>query len=574
MFALRTLFAHLWSRPQAGGMPASPAQVWVARAVWGVWLGMTAWVAVFVAKHGHNLPVTDEWAFVPVYYGGWREKLTWLFHRHCEHRFFLGRGIILGLLWITGIDFRVGLWVTVVFLSAASAVLILAARKLRGHTHPVDVIFPLLLLHLGHTENLVMGYQLVFTLTVLYLALFALLIAHSEGLRPATTALLGSVLLVPIALGGGQGLAFVPALGCWVAWQAVRGLRSKQYAAVAVAGVLGLAVVGYFVWIALDQLVYVRGTPIRNGPWETVHVAAQVFGLGVGPLGMYEKPIAGWVMLAADSLVALALLVIVIRRPSERIITGGLLMLLGGVFTFALAIGHARDSGWSSRFAAFSAFGPIVLMLTLARFADSGRRSILWSVVVIALGIAATWANAVHGNRNATTSDVTYHAFRADARAGLPIDLLAERNVRMWDFTPAGWRTLWEHGFPLLAGVPGPYSGPVIPVAFAPDTTPDPNSTLARNCYSVAITPGQEVYAVRAVFRVSAASAWEPLHFEWTDPVSGQLKRSAAAPWVKPGRDESTIFFVNGPVTNGRLFAGREECPIRVLRVEMLPGQQ
>ena len=36
---------------------------------------------------------------------------------------------------------------------------------------------------------------------------------------------------------------------------------------------------------------------------------------------------------------------------------------------------------------------------------------------------------------------------------------LAQRNVRMWDFTPEGWRGLWQHGFPLLNGVPGPYTG-------------------------------------------------------------------------------------------------------------------
>jgi hypothetical protein len=209
--------------------------------------------------------------------------------------------------------------------------------------------------------------------------------------------------------------------------------------------------------------------------------------------------------------------------------------------------------------------------LTVARYVGPVRWNTVWVTVVALLGIAATWANAVHGNRNSAVGDVTYHAFRADVRAGTPIDLLAQRNVRMWDFTPEGWRGLWEHHFSLLAGVPEPYTGPVIPVAISPDTTPDPNPTLARNCYSVAIPPGQQVFAVRAAFRVSARSAWEPLHFEWTDPESGQLKRSAGASWVKPGRDETMVFLVQGPVTAGRIFMGREECPVRLIRVEMLP---
>jgi hypothetical protein len=573
MHTLRTLFAPLMGKQQTDASATSqPVGIWSVRVVWGVWFGMTAWLAVFVAKHGHNLPVNDEWAFVPTLYAGWREKLSWLFQLHCEHRFILGRLVYLGLMWVAGIDFRVGLWATFVFLTTAAAVLILAARKLRGHTHHVDIIFPLLVLHLGHTENLMMGYQLVFTLTALYLALFALLVAHSATLRPATTAMLGAALLVPISLGGGQGLAFIPALAFWVAWQVLRAFRTGgSWWRSFCAGLLLVTVACYTTAAVLEQLSHPSPEAIRNSPLETVRVAVQVFGLGIGPVGLTETPGVGWGVLAAEIVVGFALLVIAWRRTEEQPVALGLLAMLGGVFAFVLAVGHARDNGWCSRFAVFAMFGPVVIALALARYMGPSRRYTLWVSVVVALGVVTTAANAWHGTRMVITPDHTYRAFRMEQQLGVPIDLIAERHVRMWDFTRTGWYELWEHHFPLLEGVPGPYTGQILPGAFSPDTTPDPNQLLARKCYSISVPAEQSILAIRLVFRASARSTWEPSHFEWTDPETGQTKRTTGTSWVKTDRDETIPFIIRGRARDCRVFIGRTECPIEILRVEVLP---
>jgi hypothetical protein len=193
--------------------------------------------------------------------------------------------------------------------------------------------------------------------------------------------------------------------------------------------------------------------------------------------------------------------------------------------------------------------------------------------LVVAIGLVITAANAWHGTRMVIIPDHTYRAFRTEQKVGVPIDLIAERHVRMWDFTRKGWYVLWEHQFPLLEGVPGPYTGPVLPGSFAPDTTPDPNQLLARKCYSISVPPEQSVLAIRLVFRASARSAWEPSHFEWTDPESGQIRRTTGTSWLKPDRDESIVFILLGRARDCRVFIGRTECPIELLRVEVLPMQ-
>jgi hypothetical protein len=305
--------------------------------------------------------------------------------------------------------------------------------------------------------------------------------------------------------------------------------------------------------------------------------------MGLGPLGIQEIPALGWVMMGSAVITGLLLLTIVIRRPDERAVAGGLLVLLGGVCVFALLIGHARDLGRCSRFVSFAALGPAVTALAVARYVGPVSRHAIWTAIVAAVGIVVTWANAVHGYRNASVCDTSYQAIQADVRSRLPIDLLAQRNVRMWFFTTNGWQRLWENGFPLLKGVPGPYQGPVIRIPFSPDDTPDPilvarrargrSTCWARNCYRIDIPGGQQVLAVRVVFRPQDKMAGEAFLFQWTDPETGKPRQSEVNAWVDPARNNATVFVIRGPITSGHIFMGRTACPFTILRVELLPLQ-
>jgi hypothetical protein len=55
--------------------------------------------------------------------------------------------------------------------------------------------------------------------------------------------------------------------------------------------------------------------------------------------------------------------------------------------------------------------------------------------------------------------------------------------------------------------------------------------------------------------------------FEWTDPASGQKRRSEVRPWVRP-LEQTTVFWIDGPLASGELLMGRAGCPIDVLAVE------
>src|SRR6476660_4293146 len=98
MFTPRTLFPCR-SVSSHTGKPlfANGARTWVPVAVWTMWAVGFVCTAVFVVRHGHNLPNYDEWAFVKISYASRAEQIEWLGERHMEHLFPLARVAFLGL---------------------------------------------------------------------------------------------------------------------------------------------------------------------------------------------------------------------------------------------------------------------------------------------------------------------------------------------------------------------------------------------------------------------------------------------------------------------------------------------
>src|SRR5581483_11647567 len=174
----------------------------------GVLLGTWAVLALadlaFVLTLGTNAPYADEWEFVPALLD--REPpLPWLWQLHNEHRLPLPRAVYLGLFRLTH-DFRAGMVVQVAVLSGLSLWLMRLAERLRGRPHWADLFFPASLLHVGHWENLLMGYQLCFALfTVLATAVgvVALRATRESAFRSGVAA---GVLALLLATTGGSGL--------------------------------------------------------------------------------------------------------------------------------------------------------------------------------------------------------------------------------------------------------------------------------------------------------------------------------------------------------------------------------
>jgi hypothetical protein len=201
--------------------PPRSAWYWVVVAGW---VAMLVLAASYTARNGRNLPMQDEWEFVPPLLGltsGW----DWAFEKHYEHRYVLGRFLYLTLHRLTGNWFPASMVLTLLFLAGSAVALVRAARRVRGHDHPADLWFPVLLLNAGHYENLLMGYQVVFTLTTVLAAGLLAVMARSAELDPARSGLWAGLLLLGIMTGGGIGLLFVPPVGVWVGYQVLRAIR-------------------------------------------------------------------------------------------------------------------------------------------------------------------------------------------------------------------------------------------------------------------------------------------------------------------------------------------------------------
>lgn len=547
------------------------AASWQTAAVLCVWLAALVWTAVFVARHGHNLPAYDEWAFVSISYSSLEDQFKWLGARHMEHRFPLARYVFLAQLGLTGHDFRAGMWLTVGLLAGTAGLLTLAARRLRGHTALADCAFPLLFLHAGHTENLLMGYQIAFTITVFALAGFALVVARSKDAPPGRSAAWGAACLFVVANGGWLGLIFTPWMGMWTAWHAWKasGDRGRRWGSSAV--VLAVAVyAGWSSWVLLEVMKDGTARAEAAGLAARIRAIAEVTGIGLGPgIGVFfSLPTIGWVLVGVQILTVVALAVIGVRRPEERAVAFGLVAIMLGVWLFALGIGYSRGSGYASRYTTFTALGVVVPFLLLARYVPWAE----WPAAVLAITTAVFVVpqNAKHAKYQGAVLDERHQSIVADIRTGMPMDVLADRHVDFWLRTREGWLQLWEEKFPLLKDVPAPVEKrKMTRASFVRDGEhTEKHSTWQR--YRVDLGGEKQVSIVRVKFKPLDQVTWEPIMFEWADAATGEKKRSTVRPWVRP-IDQDTVFWIDGPISGGELMMGRKDCRFDIQSIEYAP---
>src|SRR5262245_45078017 len=211
------------------------------------WVASTFVAGSFVLMLGTNAPYADEWEFVPVLVGDNPDAnptLPWLWKQHNEHRLPLPRAIFLVLFKLTH-DFRAGMLLQVAMLSAFAFFLMKLAARLRGTPQWADAFFPISMLHLGHWENFIMGYQICFVLfavLVTALGVVALRITRENAFRSGVVA---GVLLMLIALTGGSGLAVILPVCAWLVFIAIDVWRSGRKDRAALLMLLALLPVAY-----------------------------------------------------------------------------------------------------------------------------------------------------------------------------------------------------------------------------------------------------------------------------------------------------------------------------------------
>ena len=531
----------------------------------------------YVFTYAANLPAYDEWQFAPALFAEPAQQWTWIWAPHAEHRYPLGRMAYLAVFHSAGGDFRAGQYAAVALFAAAAAFLLLAIRKLRGRLSYADSLIPILFLHRGHYENWLIGYQVVFALTVLAVAVFAWIASISkEWNRPQIGWAALAILPLP-ALGGGTGLLFYAPL---VPWFLMR-LFFRRSGPLSVGGWLGLATISgtfaYAVWSFFD----LASSPVTKPPLSTAMFGSflQNLGLAAGPALAEPHHIVGIFILAVGLPVAIAKL-LVLRRDPNWIAKLGAFAILAGAFLFLLAVTISRPAQITVRYAAFAALVPLVRYLVGTDAVTYPRwYSISLTLFVAIAGILIirqNWIGASGYGSNHRDAEVR---IAEDVREGMPLDLLIEKHVYAASDSPgsvrAAWETLWNRGL-------GPIRGATAPIPNLRErASANPPKLVATadlrllpldpfvNRYELGEGGSDFVHAIRIDFAVKPTKPWQVLRLHWiARGADGRetLHQSSVSPWfVSP--KQSTVFWLNSEISAAWLEVGRDEPTPEPLRV-------
>jgi hypothetical protein len=399
--------------------------------VWGVWLVLSVSVLHFVRTYGVDFPYYDEWEMVPAITGQQPVTLSWLWSQHNEHRMFLGRVIYLGVERLGGFDFRAGAVFDACVLSALAAVLIGFTRRFRGRTTYPDAFFPLLMLHWGQAENLILSFQVQFVASSALAIIVLLLLLTRDQMRPRQALALGlCTVLFPLL--GGTGLALTPALAICV-FLAGCDVRTAEYGrgwtavGVWMLGVLAIALTAYYFVDYQRPLKH----PHSDSAAATLNGAMQFLTIGGGTAAKTAWPVTKYAVLVLIGATLGALARTVAARSDRAPTALRLLLFLASLCSLAVGISWARSAlspvtMFSSRYATLAA--PFLCAIYLA-----------WEVVnraqlrrVVQVGLFLFTAVMLIPNRDQGMQEgILFRDLRAnivtDLQAGVPAGELVNR---------------------------------------------------------------------------------------------------------------------------------------------------
>jgi hypothetical protein len=402
--------------------------------VWSAWAAMTAGALAFIYAYGCNIPFLDEWDLVGAVTGDQPVNLAWLWSQNNQHRIVLPRLIYVGLAWLTASDFRAGMYFGGLTLSCLAAVLMVAARRLRGRTSYADASFPLALLHAGHWENLLWSFQVAFVASTLLSGALLLLILRSRTPLTWGTGLASGLCLVALPLCGAQGLPLVPPLALWLvawAWQGRRAPgRAPGWRFAVVAALTSAALV-------LMPLYFVGYQPITRHPpspsWQatgkvSLEFLTVSFGHAIIPWWNYAR----FLVLGLLAGTTAALTAGWWGRRDERIRCLGLLLFLGAFVGLALFIGWGRagidrNAGFASRYTLLAVPWLVAVYFALEVLGPPARSRFVQMVLFLVL-VALLQKNTQLGVAIAQDRRERFQAVERDLRAHLPADAIARRH--------------------------------------------------------------------------------------------------------------------------------------------------
>jgi hypothetical protein len=554
------------------GVPHSRAIGW---AIWLLTAIMSVALLVFVYRHGDNVPYFDDWLIVPAMTG--HEPITpgWLWSQHNEHRMPVQKLLLLGLYRISGSDFRAGMYYSAAALILMACLLLRTAFKLRGRMVITDAFIPLLLLSLGHYNNLLWSVCAGY-LTITLLAVLPICLIVSRPVPEQATALGMAILVCALPLTGAIGLAFAAPLAIWMLLSALALRKTAPGAAfdLGIGGILSVCLIGLY-------FVGYRGSGIppaaTMGSW--LRASVDFLSLSMGPLGEVGQHYLGgvsvrevWGYAAGGILVLSAALNALgaVWNRREFVRKSGMALLILGSLLLALAIGWGRTHSSWPRYVTLGA--PGLLAAYMSTLLSPGCR--LGGALRGGLSIAAivtAWPNAMAGLAGAEERHAKIASFEQEMRAGVPP--LAEHFSRppgaihvrpRWQEFAADIRMLKAAGI-------GPFRDAAVdPTYQTIDIAPEPDSTAAELTYSP--PDARHIYAVRVSYQCLPGPADAVFRLSWAPQGGSQepLTRQYTCRLVKDGRKDHLFVWINEPVSQFRIVPdrGNEDC--RISNVQLL----
>jgi hypothetical protein len=403
--------------------------------VCSVWAVMTLAGLALVRLYSKNVPYADEFhGIVPVLTGNQPFDLQYLWGQHNEHRFPVGKLIIWVLCQVSGGDLRPTMYLNVLALSAAAAFLIRAAWRLRGRPNYLDAFFPMVLLHWGHYQNMLMAFQVSFVLYALFTCLALCIVVASRDRVKLRAAVAEVGCLLGLTLCGASGVALVPALAAWLGYAAIQTGWSREKRGRRTGGWIGfLALVGFaMIGIYFYGFHPTGATPRTPGIGASLITACQFVAMGLGRAVLPVWPYALVAMLTGAMVIAGCLLR-ASWRGEGRCGAVGLLAFLAGMASLVAGLSWGRagfgpEQGFEWRYVTLSA--PLLCWLYLAWEAYGPRN--LGQLLPACLFSAACilfWPNLQSGRNNGEWMRQHMAALEHDLRAGVPAPVLAHRNI-------------------------------------------------------------------------------------------------------------------------------------------------
>jgi hypothetical protein len=407
--------------------------------VWSVWLIMLIADLFILIKDGRIFPLNEDWWLVPPLTGHEPDIVSWLWKQNSEHRIPFPRLILLALLNATHGDFRAGMLFNIIIVAGLAFAMICVAQKIRGgRTSVADAFFPIALLHLGNSENLLWCWQLTQVVPTVLTCVVLLVLASSQILTTPGTAIVGGISLMLLPLSGSHALLFAPSLAIWfgywgvVHWRTGKANEERQWPG-------GFLVVSAIIALCLTGLHFLSYEhPSWRPPDPTItaalKTAAKFLAIGFGPAARsaWMLSVGAIVSLLAASAVVL-ILEVLRRRDAEWKRAFGLLLFFGNVVLLALATGWGRATAIGSVYGQY----PLryVLMATPALFiaffiwelyGPKKVRTAVLSSLFLAVCLLIP-PNTLHGLNWLYWFADRDKALEHDLQTGVPASVLADR---------------------------------------------------------------------------------------------------------------------------------------------------